>query len=167
MKQKNITFIFLVWLLSVAVAGAQPLKTLIGDPVENSEQNYFSFAGFDNANFYLIEFHNEKKNLTADITAYDRASLKRVFAKPLVVPEFNGDKFSLQEIHFAEDRIIIFYSFYSKKDNVQQLMATYYSLDGTPSGIAKEIMTAQGRSKRKSGIFRVRLSDNRKYFFIF
>ena len=166
MKNKIFFWVLLSAFTGISNLYAQQLKTLMGETVSYSKTHYFSFAGYDDANFYLLEFDKNKSGVRADITAFNRRTMKKIFSKPVVVPDFNGDKFSLNEILFSEDRILIFYSFYSKEDKLQQLMATYYATDGTPSGKAVEVFRASGKTKAKSGHFRVTSSDNRKYFLV-
>jgi hypothetical protein len=165
MKKKILALLFSV-LMGILSLSAQQLQTLLGETVAYSEKQNFSFAGYDEIYFYIVEFNQEKKKVTADLTAYSRSTMKQAFSAPIAVPSFEGDRFSLQEILFADDKILVFYSFYSKKDDLQQLMVTSYATDGTPSGKAIEVMRAPGKTKRKSGHFKVTSSENRKYFFV-
>src|SRR5215213_4985928 len=102
MKNKILALVFSV-LTGISSLSAQQLQTLLGETVPYSEKQSFTFAGYDEIYFYIIEFKQDKKKVTADLTAYSRTTMKQAFSSPIVVPPFEGDKFSLQEILFADD----------------------------------------------------------------
>ena len=148
---KNILLPALIAIFVFNSLSAQKLPAIQLGSAVDLEYDQMYILGHDNDMVYVFRTMIEKKNTVAYIDGYSQKTLSRVFSNPLNVPVVNAEEFNVHQTVSIDDGVRVYYSFYSKKDDMKRVAAINIGKDGKPMGNAQELMRIDAKSEYRSG----------------
>jgi|GEM_PF-6390126 len=117
----------------------------------SGETNFGRSVGHNDEFYFALRIENEDGGRRAYIDSRSKADLSLAHSIPVNVPLENAESFSIEELVFGDKDLLIFYSFFSKKDDQRTLAVS--SLDGATGAVggAHKVHSEPGKHESRTG----------------
>lgn len=153
MLQSFKTNLSLLFLFIASFALSQTPVITIGDQIELGKKDNMYYTSYSNEAVYVIKVEKEKGDRYGTLLAFSRRDLKQAFSFPITVPRIDAETFKIEGLYFYTGKLNFFYSYYSKKEQVNKLMLVTYDQTGKPIGAGKDLLKSDVDKESKTGYF--------------
>lgn len=162
-KTKNYVILLLFVITSISRTQAQNVTLKMGPTIE-TKMSSINLAGTKDDELYTLQFKREmfsfKSKPDIFLERYDNAYNKKKSTQLIMPNNKKNNDILLEDIEVINNKFYIFSSFYNKTTDLNYLFVNSINENGTVENDYNELDQIPSKSKRKSGRYDLRYSND-------